>query len=347
MEYGRIIRHAWNVTWRNKILWIFGIAAALFGAKIHPSGGGGQGVNYSLNSQDWDKMRRGMPFLPWERHMPFGPGIDWQQIGIAIAGLLAIGLIVAIILAVLRVIVRYTSLGAMIGMVDEIETQEGTSFRGGLRQGWKRLLHLLAINIILGLISAIIVGLLIVVIGLVAAMIGGIVWALSQGGSGIMTGAIIVGIIAGLGLLLLMIAVSLAIAAAVTVLREFAFRASVLEQQGVIDALKSAVTLVRQQPQESLLMWLIMWAIRLGLGMVAIPLVAVAIAVMIIPAAGLGALTEAVWPAMLAFVPMVLLVFVIATVIKGIYTVFRSSVWTLTFRELDRLRIVSTEHTIE
>ena len=53
MDYGRIIKRSLEITWRNKVLWIFGIAATLFGA----GGGGGSGAGnnlfqYSFNKQD-------------------------------------------------------------------------------------------------------------------------------------------------------------------------------------------------------------------------------------------------------------------------------------------------------
>ena len=51
------------------------------------------------------------------------------------------------------IIVRYTSLGALAGMVNDIEDREETSFRAGLSIGWARLLRLLGIDLVLFVVT--------------------------------------------------------------------------------------------------------------------------------------------------------------------------------------------------
>ena len=45
MDYAEILKKAWNIIWKHKILWLFGLLA---GSAI----GSGQGLSYRFSSQD-------------------------------------------------------------------------------------------------------------------------------------------------------------------------------------------------------------------------------------------------------------------------------------------------------
>ena len=47
MEYGRVLGRAWHITWRFKVLWLFGFLVALFSSG---NTGAGRGVEYSLEN---------------------------------------------------------------------------------------------------------------------------------------------------------------------------------------------------------------------------------------------------------------------------------------------------------
>ncbi len=341
MEYGRIVKRALEITWKHKVLWIFGVAAALFGAG---RGGGynkANGLHYVFGGADLERWQRAMPMIPprtpW---MPrFGlPFPAWQGMLPMALGLLMIALVIGLALLILGIIARYTSLGALVGMVNEVEEAERTSFHSGLRQGWARMGRLLAIDLLLGLgvFAAVLVLLVLIVAGALIAI--GPAVGLSQitelGGLAKALG-ILWGVVVGLGFLLVLILLILALAAVVTLIREFAFRACVLEKKGVFEALEAGFGLLYNRSREALLMWLVLLGINLLIGLVLIPLALLG---------GVGGLLGPVflafrvsrsWPmAMLAAIPFLLVLIPLSILIGGVYLTFQSAVWTLTYREL-------------
>ncbi|MHB0856591.1 MAG: DUF7544 domain-containing protein [Anaerolineae bacterium] len=322
MEYGRIINRAASITWRHKILWIFGIALTLF------SGGtGGGGVQRSFDSGDTQALGQAFPFLNGQ--MP-----NWEAIWPILLGILGIVLVFGIVWTIVGVIVRYTSEGALIGMVDEVEATETTSFRGGLNRGWQRLLRLFAIDLLIGVGTALVVVALVLLAILGGGLIAALAAMLSQAGEGAGTLGIILGVLAGIVGVLLLIAIALALSAAVTLLREYAFRASVLDHMGVFDSLGAAWRMARANLKESLLMWLLLGLIGLVIGLVTIPIAILALGLIAAPAAALYALTESGALAALIAVPILLAFILVAIAVSGVVRTFVSAVWTLVYREL-------------
>ena len=142
VDYGRVLKRAVNVTWQHKVLWVFGVAAALFGAKGGSDGGGGggsPGLQYVLSGADFDRWG----LTPWFQRIPFGPEKwrysgafpNWETLAPIGLSLLAAIAVIGLLALVVSVIVRYTSLGALVGMVDEVEETEETSFKSGLSAG--------------------------------------------------------------------------------------------------------------------------------------------------------------------------------------------------------------------
>jgi hypothetical protein len=334
VEYGRIIKRAWNVVWQHKVLWIFGIAAALFG------GGGARprgmpGAQYSFNNGDLERWREGMP---WGPGAPFGrewggmPQIEqWIPVVLAIIGVL---FVLGLIMFVVSLIVRYTSIGALIGMVNDVEQADGTNFRAGLRQGWKRFLRLFAMDLIIGVVGGIVaVGVVIVMLALAGLLVGLPVALLVKVIQAPNWLAILWGVGLGLVLLLLFIVAMVAVGALSSLVRELSFRASVIDQRGVFEALRDGMALVRGRFRESVLMWLLLVAINLAVGLVSLPLTLLGIGTIVAPALLAFRATESP-AAMLVAVPFVLLFGLVALFVGGVYYAFRSSVWTLTYREL-------------
>ena len=54
MDFGAIIKRAWQITWRYKALWVLGVFAGVSGCQSGGSGGGG-GSGWQTNSGE----------LPW------------------------------------------------------------------------------------------------------------------------------------------------------------------------------------------------------------------------------------------------------------------------------------------
>lgn len=320
MDYGRIIRRALEITWRNKVLWVFGIAAALFSG----GGGGGQnGFQYVLDESDLERARQTIPF-----------GRDLESIVPVILAIIGAFVLIAVVLTVVGIIVRYTSMGALIGMVDEVERTERTSFRSGLRTGWRRLLRLFAIDLIVGIaVFAVVVALiLLTVAGVLFAVLPAV--ALAQGGgSGATILAVLWGVGIGLAVLLVIVAVAVVVSAITTLVRELSFRANVLERQGIFASIGAAFHVLRANLKETLLLWLVLVAISLALSIVAIPLVVIGVVGFIGPAVAAYALTESVAVTLLVAIPLVLFFVLVAAFIGGLVLTFQSAVWTLAYRE--------------
>lgn len=337
MEYGRIIKRALDVTWRYKALWIFGIAATLFGGGLKGSpGGGGQGLQYTLGGQDWERWRHNMPYMPYG---PWGGMPSWEGLLPIVLGILGVLFIVMLFLFVVGIVVRYTSLGALIGMVDEVEQEGETRFQSGLRIGWNRFLRLLAIDLLIAIALAVVIALLILVL-----ILGGLLAATPIAFLGMKNAAgILIAVAVGLVLLLFLIVVAIALSAVVTLIREYAYRACVLEKKGVFEALGAGIALLRERVRDSLLLWLLLWAINAALGIIAIPLFVVGGLGLVAPAIAVYGVTHSVGAALLAAIPLLLVMASIAIFISGLYLIFRSAVWTLAFRELRGPEAVAAE----
>jgi hypothetical protein len=341
MEYGRIVRRAWDVTWRHKALWLFGILAALFGGS-QISGGGGGGrfpAGWTMNAQDVQRLHldpQHFPPMPWGR-MPLQgwPGIDWSAIMAVVGALAVVILIVALIGLVLRVLVGYTSRGALIAMVQEVEETEKTTVRAGWRAGWRRFLRLFAIDLLISIAMAIVVFAFVMVILLVGGLFAVPAVLCFVAGKALIAVGVVLIVVLGLVWLLLLIAGAMALSAVATLVRELSFRYCMLAGQGVFDSIRSAIARVRAQPTEGLLMWLLLAAIELALGLAAIPFVLAAIAAVVTVGAAGYAVSQAIWGVAAGVIPVMLLLGLISLFVSGLYLVFRSAVWTLVYRELE------------
>ncbi len=306
MEYGRIVRRAFDITWKHKVLWIFGVVLAIFEGGSGSLGQTSQMVQYRLGDQD---------------------------LGLT-ALMLMLFLLLALVFFVVGVIVRYTSYGALIHMVQGIEERQETSTRAGLAGGWRRFLQLFALDLIIGVASSLIV----VVVLLFLFLTGGLlsvpaILAFRAGDVWVVLG-IIWAIVFGLLFLALLVLSMLAITALVASFREMAFRYCVIQSEGVSGALRAAWDLVGQRWREILPMWLLLALVRIALGIVVVPLF-----FFLVLAIGLGAWVlrgaEGWWIiGLIIGLPLALVTFAVALLVQGFGLAFQSAAWTLTFREL-------------
>jgi len=333
MNIGRILSHAWHITWRHKALWIFGIASALFaGASGVPAP---PRLQYLLNQSDLDMFGR---YLPWSFQGP-GPRTDprfwnWGAIAGGAIVVVLILFLVAIFFAIVRTIVLYTSTGALVKMVDEVEETGETSFKAGLAAGWKNLLKLFAINLLvdlMGLVLALVLS-VIAVLGIVFAI--GPAIALANADA-LRVVAMIWAVLASLGVVALLVLLALAISAPITIVREFAYRYSVLEGANVLDAIGRAYRLLRSRPRSSLMVWLLILGISLAMGLLLLPPTMI---MMMAAMAGvwaiMGLITSQAIPTLVIATPIMLLVVLLVALVSGVFVTFGSAVWTLAYREL-------------
>lgn len=323
MNYSRIIDRAFEITWRHKILWAFGIAMALFGG-MGGIGNPGSGFQYRFSGNDWARQ------APYWGRMPF----EWNALLPGILAILGMLVLLALLWAIVGIIVRYTSIGALIGMTKAIEAGETPSFRSGLQCGWRRLLQLFLIGLVIG-ITGILIGIALVVVLLVLAGVLAIpAVVLFSGRGGWAALGVIYAILAGLGFIGIAILAALAVAGALSVTREYAFRASVLQKQDVFDAISAGFRLLRENLKESAWMWVLLGLIEMALGIVLIPIIILVGIAVAIPLAAIATAARAMWLLLLVGIPLVVVAAIALIVIYGVYEAFRAVTWTLFYEKL-------------
>lgn len=298
MNYIGILERSLTITRRHRVLWVFGFLLALFGA----GGGFGNSVQYSFSGDT--------PPAPFE----VAPNI-----GILVVAALVL---IALALAILSIIVNYVAQTALIGLVGEIEAGEEPSVRHGFDVGWSRsALRLLGADLTVflpvALLAAFIVGVLVV----------GFIALANQGDPG----PAIVLLICCVGLFALFCVV---LGVGLSILQTFYYRHIVLGERGVLDGIQETYRLIRANLGQVIAMWLIMLVVGLLWGVVNLVLGLIALALVGGPAAFMYAIFESGLAAALAALPFLLVMLVAFAIVNMLYTVFGSTVWTLTYLEL-------------
>jgi len=363
MDVTKILKRSWAILWSYRALWIIGLILALTTASFIPrnrgdGGGGGSDGNggqvdpdFQMPSQGdwqeaWQEMQRLFKTGPEELNIT--PG-DWTAFLWVILGMFIALLLVGVIL----VIARYVAETAAIRMVDEYErTGEKPGVRQGLRYGWSHTAwRLFLINLLLSLpvMALIFIGLMVLV---------GLFFLMTTGNAFLS----VTGIIAAIGLVFLLIFLGVILGVVLNLLRDFFWRACSLEQVGVRAALRQGWVMVRANLKSVGLMWLVMIAVRIAWGIALVLLLVLSLPLLLltglagvlvggIPALLAGGLSSLFlggplpWVvAFIAGVPLFLLVTLSPLVfLRGLALVYNSTVWTLTYRELQALESLAAQ----
>jgi len=330
MDHLKVFKRALETTWRYRVLWVFGILIAL----VTPRGGGGGGGNASVpGNGDLGRLDL-VPELP-----PISPQVVSSIIAVGVA--VAVGLACMVLLmVVVTTVLRYLSHTALIRLVDHHEeTGERQGVRQGFRLGWSRsALHLFLIDLLIGVPTAVVFILLFLL-----ALFPLLLWATGSQIAGIL------GTVAVVGLVLMVVLLLIIVTAVLTLLTHFFQRACVLRQLGVFDSIGQGFGLVRRHPKDVAIMWLIMIGAGLAWLLIMVPLmilfVLLALALGGVPALVMGGLASLALNGALPWIlagAIALPIFILVTAIpaiflSGLYEVFRSTAWTLTYRELGGL----------
>lgn len=320
MNHTKVLKRAWHTVWSYRALWVFGIILAL----TTGGGGGSGGAQYSFRGEDFSGRGLRIERVPPE----------------VVSTLLAIGIGLAcltLILIIVAAIARYVAETALIRMVDHHEeTGQKYSVRQGFRMGWSRsAFRLFLIDLLIGLPVAVAFILLFL---LAAAPL--LLWATESTAAGAFGTATTI----GLGLLVVLLAIVVAVI--LSVLKPFFRRVCVLEQIGVTAAIRQGYAMVRKNLKDVVVMWLITVGLRIGWAIVMIPVVFLLLVVSGVLGGALallaGGLTRlafegaAPWiVAGIVGIPIFILVMAAPLAfLGGLFEVFLSSTWTLTYREL-------------
>ena len=356
MDHIKVLKRAWEIVWRYRVLWVFGIILALTTARSTPfRGNGGQGgVQYNLDEEDFNLPEDwfDVPEIPPDVEIPPEIGPLAGVVGVLIAVGIALAC-VAVFLFVASRVARYVAETALIRMVDDYEeTGEKQTVRRGFRMGWSRTaLRLFLIDLLINLPLTIV---FIVLFLLAFAPL--LLWITKS------TAAGVTGTVGTIGLFLLVLFLAIVVGAVVSLLEHFFRRACALEEAGVVESIRQGFGIVRRHLMDVAIMWLIMVGVDIGWIIVIIAALIVLFPVIILliivgavlgglPALLVGGLAslvfEGVVPWILAGVvglPIFILVMAAPWLfLGGLMEVFKSSVWTLTYRELRALEGIEPE----
>ena len=354
MDPIKILKRAWAILWSYRALWVFGILLALTTAGGGGGNGGGSG-QYRNNPNGFTLPQNGKTIGTQIQQFiqqgiqsfgqpPFNQVNFWIGIGIALA-------IVILILVVVSAFLRYISETALIRMVDQYEaTGEKATIRQGFRFGWSRTSwRLFLINLLVSLPN------IVVVLFLLGA--GVIVFLLFSAGNQVLS---VIGVVALIGAFFLLIFILIILDALLNLLRHFFWRVCALEGTGVFESIRRGFSLVRRNWKNAGLMWLIM--IGLGIAWIIASLIAFLLLIPVfivlalvglviggIPALAVYGLTSlfisapATWIiAALVGLPILILIVSLPVIfLRGLKETFHSTVWTLTYRELNALETVA------
>ena len=261
--------------------------------------------------------------------------------------LISIGALILISTLLMRILLRYTSQAALIRMVDEHERSEKmVSVGRGLRLGWSRVAgKLFLIDVLLSLATILVIGLLFA-LGISPFFLFGLESIMPSLAS-------VIGIsLLGMGGLSLFLILVFIVAAVISITRPVMHQACAVDGLGVRASIRQGFRLLRTRFAGVIITWLVWLAVRLVWTFALIPVIIflspvlllsmlAGIAVGAVPAllaAGIASLfVSPIFAWMIGAVfglPLFLVVtFAPITFLSGLVEVFKSSFWTLSYRE--------------
>jgi hypothetical protein len=301
INYSSILSRAWTIAWKYKVLWVFGFLAMLGGGGAGWNGGANFQSSYNYGSNDINNSNLPPAWKSFFNQLSQININTWVDIAV---GVLCCLFLLAVVLWVLSVIGR----GGLIGGIVKADAAGSITFREawgmGLRSFW-RLLALRLLNIAVGIVVAIVLFLPGAILGVLTCGIGFIP---------LCCGAIIIG--AGLRLWFL--------------LMDYAV---VVENHRVGEAIGRAWNILRDHVGPAVILYLILWAVSVGVGLVLLILFAPAGVLIFLSVLPLISQTGALNVVLLVIGLILLVLFMlVSVVVNSIYTVWEAGVWTFAYQ---------------
>jgi hypothetical protein len=307
MDYGKLLRRAWDITWNNKFLWILGFLAGL---------GSGGGSNFNFRNFGGG----GGPGRPGQAPMPELP----PELAVSIVPIILAVLCVLFLVWIVFWVIGTIANGGLIGAVNQIEIEGSSSFGRGWSAATPKMWRLLGISLATA-IPALIVLIALVILALLALGLG--VSGAEEAGGAALVGA--------LACLIPLVCIAGLAGLVLGILKTFADRAAMLEDETVIEAYKRGWNILIPNIGPAIPIFLIQVAIGIVVGL--IMLIPFAIAGALVLGGGVvSSLAESGLAGAPLFVVggcLFLVFLVIAVVVGAVQTTFFSSVWTLAYRE--------------
>lgn len=150
MDYGEILKKAWNITWKHKGLWILGILAGCSSNRGGSGGSSGSSSQYNLDASDMYRFEHEFSHSPIIQWLSDIPEVVWIAIAI---GFVFFIIALSILFWVLASIGK-SGLFAAFKQADETgETSLKEAFSSALRSFWK----ILIIEVAVGILSFIVI----------------------------------------------------------------------------------------------------------------------------------------------------------------------------------------------
>jgi len=343
MDHTRVLKRAWEILKQYRVLWAFGLILAL--TTVSASSGGAQ-TGYQFSGSDFPpESQYEIPEGSTPQEVIEGivrelSGGAWQPRAGTVIVIIVLLVLVILVLGVIAAVARYVSEAAMIRMVDTYETTgEKLRFREGWRLGWSREAWRLFL-IDLAIFIPVFVG-AVLLLGLAVSPL-----LLLAGGDGL---GGVVGVVIFIGLFFFVIFALIIVTTFLSLFKRFFSRVCVLEKVGVGEALRHGFAMVKRNWKDVGIMWLIIVGLSIGFSIVMTPIMFLLIAGGALVGGGVGLLLHGLARLMigdagawvvagLIGIPIFLLVIAVPTfLLNGIYEVYVSSTWTLTYRELQAL----------
>ena len=304
MDYMGTLRRGWEITWNNKWLWLLGFLAALGGG-----GSFGSSSNYSTGSGDFS----GTP-----------PNISPEMMSAIIGGAFLI-LCLAFIVGILLWLVSLASRGGLITSVSEMDHGQKSSFGTAFRQGWRKVLPLVGMTLVL--YAVVIVLAIILIVGFAGSVISAVA-AGTSGNSDALSALLGTAGVVFLCLMCLLIPLGFVL----SLIYPFAYRGMMLQNMGVMDSIRHGWAVLRSHVADVLVLGLIFFVIGFLLG-----LLATAIIGLLGLGSGLfGALMSGQQPTSAqigAAVVGFLVAAVVFAIVSAILTAWRSATFTLAYEQ--------------
>ena len=297
-DFGEVLTRAWKITWKYKVLWIFGILASC----SRGSGGGSSGGSGRSGGSNGNGYS---PFGISEMERVFNQIGDWLASNWWIVALVILGIILLVLISIfLGTIGR---IGLIRGTLQAEEGAESLSFgelfRGSMPYFWR----VFGLSFLIGLITF----LLFIPFLLFGVLTAGI------------------GFVCVLPLLCLLIPVSIAI----YLIIELANVAIVKENAGLLEGFKRGWGLVRDHVGPVIVMGLILLAISFVIGLViTLPIIMIVLPTGIAFITGQGQSMTPLLIGGLCFVGFL----PVAILFNGMFNTFMGASWTLTYLRLTR-----------
>ncbi len=294
MDISAIFKRAWEITWKHKGLWLLGILANCSSGGSQTSSNVSRMPQYTVGGGEFPQIDH------WLQSVPEG---TWIAIGIAVIG----GLI---LLALIFWVLAAIGNGGLIAGFHMAETGETVTLASAFQQGLSYFWKLLAIQLILGLASLVVI--LPVVFG------GALLSILTLG----------IGLICFIPLICLLIPLGIALSI-YTLLTQIAL---IVEELDIVAAFQRAWDVFRSNLGEVIVMGLI-----LGVGSFVVGLIlAIPFILMVLPfITGLIVGTDTSTVAGLSMTLIGILFYLpILFLASGIMRTFITGSWTLTYRSL-------------